>query len=60
MAASSVRTVAVVDWLTIVPVLPPSGETLTGVSPWSCLYTLSLQGAQRVVFPSVSALTCSS
>ena len=45
MAASSVGTVAVVDWLTLVSVLPPAGQTLTGVSTWSRLHTFSLQGA---------------
>lgn len=54
VAASSVRTVAVVDGLTLVPVLPPPGETLTGVTPWSCLHTFSLQGAQRGVCTELS------
>ncbi len=46
MAASSVRTIAVVDWLTLVSILPPSGQTLTRVRTWSSLYTLGLQRAQ--------------
>lgn len=46
MAAASVRTVAVVDWLTLIPILPPSSQTLTDVSPRACLYTFSLQGAE--------------
>lgn len=45
VAASSVRTIAVVDWLTLVSVLPPSSQALTGVRTWSCLYTFGLQGA---------------
>lgn len=46
VAAPSVSVVTVVDGLTLVPVLPPARETLTGVCAGSCLYTLGLQGAE--------------
>lgn len=47
MAVTSLRAVAVVDWLTLVSILPPSSQTLTGVRPWACLYAFSLQGAEH-------------
>lgn len=45
MAASSVSTNAVVDWLTLVTILPPPGQTLAGVGTWPRLYAFGLQGA---------------
>lgn len=43
MAASSVWVIALVDWLAVVAVLPPSAQTLTRVSRWSRLHTFCLQ-----------------
>lgn len=47
VAVSSVWTITVVDWLTLISVLPPAAQTLTGVSTRSCLYTFGLQGDSR-------------
>lgn len=56
VTASSVRTVTVVDWLTLVSVLPPSCQTLAGVSPRSRLYTFSLQRAPAGTKPKTTTL----
>lgn len=45
MAAPPGRTVAVVDWLTLISIFPPSSQTLADVRVRSCLYTFGLQGA---------------
>lgn len=47
MAAASVHTVTVVYGSTLVSVLCPASQTLTGVSTWACLYTFGLQGRYR-------------
>lgn len=47
VTASSVRSLTVVDWSTVVSVLPPPAQALTGVSPCSCLYTFGLQRAPQ-------------
>lgn len=45
MATAPVRSLAVVDWLALVPVLPPPAQTLAHVGAHTCLYAFGLQGA---------------
>ena len=45
MATAPVGSPAVVDGLTVVPVLRPSAQTLAHVGAHACLYALGLQGA---------------
>lgn len=42
MAATSVHVQAVVDWLTLAPLLPPTSQTLADVRCRACLHTLGL------------------
>lgn len=49
MAASVIRTMAVIDWLTLISILCPSSQTLTEVCTRTCFYAFSLQGAVNSV-----------
>lgn len=55
MAASSVRVVAIVNWLTVVSIFPPSCQTLADVFIWSCLHTFSLRGAATSIESNMTA-----